>query len=593
MKILGLHDSHNANAALISDGRIVRAVEEERFSRIKNHDGLSRGNRGPVQAAAWCLEAADGEIDAVALPLDDPHTIGFRAWKSLLDDVQAHPERAARLRFATECDREVFGKYGVDPSEYHSLPSAVQRHRVKGLMGILSELGLEGIPVHHMNHHLAHHASAYYCSGRPRGLSLTLDGRGDDLAGMVCRAGDGRLEVLAEVNYTDSIGHFYSAVTVALGFKAVRHEGKVTGLASYKPSNPDLVGRFRELVSATPDGNMRSRLVDGVPMGPYPHAKFGAYIEKIRALCAGYDRETVAASAQQVLEEVAVAWAAHWLEATGEQDVFLSGGVFANVKLNQRIWELPQVRYVYVHPGMTDSGLGIGAALEVYHRSRETAGASYEPVSLDNVFLGPEYSEAEMEEALKEEGLRYRRPAELELEVAKAIVESRIVARFDGRLEYGPRALGNRSILYHTKDRTVNNWLNQQLERTEFMPFAPVTLYEKASDCYNIPEGKDAWFTANFMTITFDCKEEMAAQSPAVVHVDNTARPQLIQEKDNPGYYQILKHYYEITGIPSIVNTSFNLHEEPIVCTPKEAVRSFRFSNLHLLAMGPFLAEQP
>jgi len=185
--------------------------------------------------------------------------------------------------------------------------------------------------------------------------------------------------------------------------------------------------------------------------------------------------------------------------------------------------------------------------------------------------------------------LKKEKPDNIEQEIAKVLAEGKVVARFDGRMEYGPRALGNRSILYQPNDVSVNDWLNKKLKRTEFMPFAPVTMADHADKCYKNLKGQE--YAAGFMTIAMDCTDFMKNTSPGVVHVDGTARPQLVSRKDNESYYKIIEEYNKITGIPGIINTSFNMHEEPIVCSPEDAVRAFKDSQLDYLAIGPYLVS--
>jgi carbamoyltransferase len=208
---------------------------------------------------------------------------------------------------------------------------------------------------------------------------------------------------------------------------------------------------------------------------------------------------------------------------------------------------------------------------------------------MQHAYLGAEFSDGEISEELDRCGLNYIRCEEIEREVALLLSKGYVVARFNGRMEYGPRALGNRSILYQPTDRSVNDWLNKDLKRTEFMPFAPSTLAEYASQSYlNIEGATDA---ARFMTITFNCTDWMKKHCPGVVHIDGTARPQLIQRESNPSYFKIIDEYRKLTGLTSVINTSFNIHEEPIVCTPADAVRAFRFGNLDYLAIGKFLVK--
>jgi len=233
---------------------------------------------------------------------------------------------------------------------------------------------------------------------------------------------------------------------------------------------------------------------------------------------------------------------------------------------------------------MGDDGLSYGAVL--WKLSQEN---SLKPQQLKDVYLGMEYSEDEIKKAISESKLKSDYYEEIEEVIAELISKNKIVARFNGRMEHGPRALGNRSILYQAIDPAINDWLNKRLNRSDFMPFAPVTLSEYANKCYKNLEGAE--YAAKFMTITFDCTDYMKKNSPAVVHVDGTARPQLVSKQDNLSYYKIVKAYHKLTGIPSIVNTSFNMHEEPIVCTPEDAIRSFKEGHLDYLAIGNYLIK--
>jgi carbamoyltransferase len=210
-----------------------------------------------------------------------------------------------------------------------------------------------------------------------------------------------------------------------------------------------------------------------------------------------------------------------------------------------------------------------------------------QPFTLENVYLGPDYSDTEIAEELRKENLQFTVSDCIEKEIAELLHKNKVVARFNGRMEYGPRALGNRSILYQAKEPEVNQWLNKQLGRTEFMPFAPATLYEDRNKCYMNVEGAE--HAAEFMTITFDCTDWMKKHSPAAVHIDGTARPQLVRKEVNPSFYQIIEEYKKLSGISSVVNTSFNMHEEPIVCTPYDAIRAFKLGHLDYLAINNLL----
>jgi len=399
-------------------------------------------------------------------------------------------------------------------------------------------------------------------------LCITLDGYGTGLAGSVSQAIGGKIKRLHGIEYPNSLGTLYEHVTSSLGFKPSRHEGKIVGLASY--GDPDILTPILLSRIEQTDGDFKIFEANNVYFSRY--------------LASHFPKIDVAAAYQNVLEVVATNFVKYWVKKTGIDTVVLSGGVTANVKLNQRIFEIEGVNNIFVYPNMGDGGCGTGAAL--YHSQTEER-----KPTISNAYFGPDFSDDEIAKELKEAGLEFTKPDHLAKEVAELIHSGKVVARFDGRMEYGPRALGNRSIMYHAREPEVNQWLNKRLGRTEFMPFAPVTLYEaREKYFFNI---KGAEHTAEFMTVTFDCTDQMKKDCPAAVHIDGTARPQLIRREVNPGYYDILKEYEKISGISSLINTSFNMHEEPIVCTPFDGIRAFLQGNLDYLAIGLFLVKQP
>ena len=416
---------------------------------------------------------------------------------------------------------------------------------------------------------MSHAAAAYFASGFDRALIVTLDGYGSGLAGSVSVGEGSRIRRIHRLEYPHSLGTFYESVTSSLGFKPSRHEGKIVGLAAY--GDPEILlhlilGRFVQ-----ESGNFRIIESNNI--------YFSRYLASL------FPKVDVAAAYQRALEIVATNYIRHYVQQTGIDTVVLAGGVVANVKMNQRILEIPEVQRVFIYPNMGDGGCGTGAA---FLASREVL---KERQPYETVYFGPDYSEEEMAVELQAAGLPFEQVLPIEPIIARLIHEGRVVARFNGRMEYGPRALGNRSILYRATEPEVNQWLNQRLGRTEFMPFAPVTLFEERHRCYNNISGAE--FAAQFMTITFDCTEFMRRNCPAAVHVDGTARPQLIREEVNPSYYQIVREYNRLSRIPSLINTSFNMHEEPIVNSPKDAIRAFLQGNIDYLAMGNFLVAHP
>jgi carbamoyltransferase len=398
---------------------------------------------------------------------------------------------------------------------------------------------------------------------------------------------------VASVGSFDSLGNLYSYVTHLSGFQAEKHEGKVTGLAA--AGEPRYAGVLRRFVRYDDPGGIRYP----VPMYHRSALRRLAAALPAEALTEA-GRADLAASVQLVLEEVATAFVRHWLRRTGLRRLAVAGGVFANVKLNQRLHELEEVDELWVYPAMDDGGLAVGGALL---EQAEARGA--EPLGLkgrlDHVYLGPGIGEREAADAvsaaglsaagLSAAGLSATKPADPYGAVAELLAGGAVVAVCTGAMEHGPRALGHRSILYRADDPSVDHWLNRRLRRSDFMPFAPATLAEHAGDLYRGLDG--ARDPARFMTLTFDCTPKMRAQSPAVVHVDGTARPQLVDAATAPELHAILTAYHRLTSVPTVINTSFNLHEEPIVCTAEEAVRAFLEGQLDHLLLGPLLVSAP
>lgn len=595
----------DSTACLVRDGQLLGAIAEERLSRIKQHRGF------PYLAIDALLKEFNiqaSEIDRVVYaffdaakedslkrtscekyfqiwndyPVDDmyaklknlPHYLadGVELPGMSKDSLYAKKEWYKEAFYTLVSKSATFGKM----LEKNLFPKWVKESHETHVKYFTGELipGLEKLGLRDklftVEHHQAHAATAYYTSGFSETLIMTLDGYGSGLGGSVSLGKNGKIERLHNLDYPNSFGEFYAAVTSSLGFSPNRHAGKILGLAAY--DSPDVLYDTVRSFFVVKDGCIHEHL---------PHSIL--YIT--RYLATKFPKPTMAAAYQKVLEVVVCEYISFYLKKHRIKNLVLSGGVFANVKLNQRLLALPDVENIFIHPNMGDGGNSYGAVL-VYQSKKGIT-----PSRLDNVYWGPEYSDAYVEEVLKESGVEYESFEYIEKEIAQLLDEGRIVARFAGRMEYGPRSLGNRSILYHGRDPSVNLWLNHQLSRTEFMPFAPATLFEQRDKCYKNTKGGE--YTAEFMTLTVDCTEFMVKSCPAAVHVDGTARPQLVRAEANLSYYNIINEYFKITGIPSVINTSFNMHEEPIVCTPQDALNAFKRGNLDYLAIGPFLVWGP
>ena len=577
MRVLGLGDGFGAGAALVEDGAIRFAVSEERLSRIKNHSGYYHGFPDRSVAAAFEATGWDpASIDRVAISNFAFPPLPLRLLALSRSRPLGEKEFLDRHEFSRTVNSRLYSVFSERPSG-----SALARGSIAVYGAALSRrlerrFGLRA-PLAFVDHHRCHAASAYYTQPEDGCLVATLDCHGDGLSGTLCLADGGRLERIATFPATDSLGSFYAAITSHLGFHHHRHEGKVTGLAAYGDPEPALPDMQRMIAWDPEARRLRSRL---------GRNQFTAIARVADLLSRRYTREEIAAAAQRHLERIAVEIVRDRLRETGRRRLLLAGGVFANVKLNQRLNELPEVEYLFVHPGMGDEGLPVGAALAACadvgrHRLER----------LRDVFLGPELDAARVERAIAASGLPHRRVVGIEAKVAELLAARRLVARCSGALEYGPRALGNRSILFHAGDPTANEWLNKSLRRSEFMPFAPATLAERAGECY--AKVASAAYAAEFMTVCFDVSPAFRERCPAVVHVDGTARPQLVTEWGNPGLHRILGEYERRTGIGTLVNTSFNIHEEPIVCSPEDALRAFATANLDVLALGDHLVWRP
>ncbi len=529
------------------------AVAEERLCRTKYAGGF------PTMAVQACLDSEQLDITDidVVLPANRHHFL---------------PRLTRKMLPTKEHDY-----FGALHKSYLYLQSAMARGRAvawatERLSGMLLKRRFPQLAPF-VDHHTAHAYSAYLTSGFKDCVAVTADNMGDGFSSKVFQCRGGLCEFQYGSTARHSPGQFYGEIAQLLGYHNLM-AGKVTGLAAYGDPTP-AYGLMEELFSlnkerthfVTPDLMWRSK-----KRGPY------------KALST-MKPEDVAAAAQKRLEDVMVEYVANATKTLGLQDVVLAGGTFANVVVNQRIRQLPNVRNVYIHPAMTDQGISMGAGLA--HLAEQGMATNKR---LQSVYLGPTILESEMEEAIEEAGLPSSRPSNFAAAVADELVAGRVVVRVDGRMEYGPRALGNRTIMYKTDDPSVNHWLNAKLNRTEFMPFAPVTLADQALHCYEDMSGGE--LAARYMTMTFHVTDQMKEQSPGVVHLDGTARPQIIHEEDNPGYHAILCEFFERTGTPSLINTSFNMHKEPIVCTAQDAVRAFVASGLDRMALGPYLVEQ-
>ncbi len=557
--VLGLIDSQNdCGACVVEDGRVLSAVNEERLTGRKLQGGF------PTESLEEVLDIAGlgyGDVDVIAvsgLLTPPPYARLVRGIQEIECDVRAS-KKEGPVSVVSDLVKFRFGLNIIEPT------STAGRNLSRTIPALIRKdlpRPLRDTPIVPIDHHITHLAGAYFISGRDEVLAITADGQGDGRSLSVAKCEGGAIDIVHEMSANDSFGLFYSEVTRWMGFLRHRHEGKTLGLSAHGDAAAvDIEFPFTD---------------EGVYTGRLGRA---AQSDLARSF-AGYRKEDVAAWVQHNLEERMTALVDRLVERTGIPHLALSGGVFANVRLNQRLWELPSVKSVFVVPHMGDGGCAMGAAL---------AWARPRPRLLDDVFLGRSYTDDEVERSLDRSGVGHERPADRESTVADLLAKGDVVGRFHGRAEWGPRALGNRSILLQATDGKVLDWLNERLKRTEFMPFAPLVLEEEVRKCFKRVSG--ARQPAAYMTITFDTTTWMREHCPGAVHVDGTARPQIVSARTTPMLHKILALYHEATGLPVLINTSFNLHESPMVYRPEDAIRSYKAGAVDHLAIGPFLAS--
>ncbi|MCS6817907.1 MAG: carbamoyltransferase [Blastocatellia bacterium] len=569
--ILGVNAYHgDASAALVVDGQLVAAAEEERFARVKHIAGF------PHQAIAYCLKAAGitpREITHIAISRNPRARLHRKLWAALthrprLDRIGDRVKNAIRLR---DVKATLAHGLGVDPRDLRA-------------------------EVHYVEHHRAHLASAFFVSGFDEAALLSVDGMGDFVSTMWGIGRGSRMRIMGVVPFPHSLGILYTAVTQYLGFPHYGDEYKVMGLSAY--GEPTYLDFFRQIVRV--DGDLGFRLdlshfihhVEGVSMtwdegapvlGPLYSSKLVHALGPPREPGAPIEprQEQIAASLQAVLEEVMLALLVRLYERTRVKAVCLAGGVALNCVVNGKILQQTPFERVYIQPAASDAGTSIGAAFFVWHEHLKRPRA----FTMEHAYWGPEWSESEIRETLHRYDLPARRLSSEEMvqTVARALAEGKIVGLFQGRMEFGPRALGNRSILADPRRPEMKDLLNRRVKNREpFRPFAPSIVEEAVGEYF------EQTHPSPFMLMAYPARPEKRALIPAALHVDGTGRVQTVSRAVNPLFWEILVRFGSLTGVPVLINTSFN-ENEPIVCHPEEAIRCFQRTQMDLLAIGPYL----
>ncbi len=567
MIYLGIsEDLFDAGVTLVEDDKIVFASNEERYTRRKNEGGFPRQSLHALLEYTG-IDLVDIDHVCVCGHMTPPLPVRiFPFLHGWLFD--AHREREETL-FKKVVDLVMFHT-PVSRTSEQSLSRRLTRRLLPVVMRRALPPGLRRTPIHFSEHHRAHAAGAWFCSGFEEALCLTADGMGDGLSMTVSHAVTGKpIERLWTAPAGSSFGLFFEVLAQAFGFTPCRDEGKITGLAA--------TGNAENVQEPSP-----FTLVDGILTYTGPVGRKGvAWVRD--HLVARYGRADVSAWGQEMLEKYPIEVARDWLRRTSLRNLAVAGGVFANVKLNQHLHELEEVERLFVYPNMGDGGLSLGAICETQ--------GFYSPKQIQHVFLGEAYTDEEIAATLNKAGVSFEYVPDPERCVARLLAQDKIVGRFCGSMEWGPRALGNRSILVRAVDPNITGRLNQMLSRSDFMPFAPALPAEDAEAyCLGVEAARH---TAEFMTVCFRCTDRMQLEHGPVVHVDGTARAQLVNKENNPSFHRILTELKKQVGSGVVLNTSFNIHEEPIVRTPEHAVNAFLASGLDALIIGNYLVKQP
>src|SRR5215203_327740 len=571
MYTLGINSAfHDSSACIIKDGQLIAAAEEERFTQIKH------GKRPipfstyelPFNAIDYCLKMAGihlSETDHVAYSFDPYLLLGEERGKAKIEIPLEPGMETGPSKWTSPWDPLFLSSIVNAPGQ---LIDGYPHHLQKRFKGAEQN----NLQWHFVDHHIAHAASAYYPSPFKSSAVLTLDGRGEIATTTYSIGRSNELIRIGQVNMPHSLGLLYERVTSYLGFLHSSDEYKVMALASY--GKPLFVNDFRDMIHLTGNGQYsidNERLEER--FGP-SRLKNDPFTEH---------HFNIAHSLQFVLEET-VLELVHWLhKETGDEDLCMAGGVALNCVLNARIRDKGPFKNIWVQPASGDAGTSLGAAIWMDMQEHKATNKNYQ---MPHAYWGPDYSDEEIEKFLLWAKVPFRKLKNIADETADILIQDKIIGWLQGRMEFGPRALGSRSILASPINASMQSRLNEVKDREDFRPVAPVVVEEDASQ----------WFEnasdSPFMLFVHHVKQDKADKIPAVRHVDGTARIQTVNQQQHQKYYDLIKAFKQKTGVPVLVNTSFNTLGKPIVCTPRDAVECFWSSPFDALVIGSYLIEK-
>ena len=572
MYTLGINAAfHDSAACIVKDGILLAATEEERFTHFKH------GKR-PVPFSTWELpfHAIDYCLKVAGIHINDVDHVAYSFDPYLIIGEKYRGKETIEIPF--EEGRSHLNEDFGNPWEPLFLSSIINapgqlrdgwpHHLQQRFIGC--NIGRQ--KWHFVEHHIAHAASAFNCSPFKTAAVMTVDGRGETATTTYNIGHCQQLDRIGQVNLPHSLGLLYEDVTTHLGFLHSSDEYKVMALASY--GKPEFVNDFREIAQIGTNGQYtinNQNLTERFGPKRLRHEEFTAF------------HFNIAHSLQLVLEEAMLELTGWLQQETGGENLCLAGGVALNCVANARIRDKGFFKNIWVQPASGDDGTALGAALWVDAQERKSNEKTF---VMDHCYWGPQYTDAEIEKQLKLWKVPYRRLQNIAEETADILAQDKIIGWYQGRMEFGPRALGSRSILASPINPAMQARLNEVKDREDFRPVAPVVLQEKAHEWFNNAD------YSPFMLFIYDVKEDKADKIPAVRHTDGTARIQTINEQQHKDYYDLLKAFERKTGVPVLVNTSFNTLGKPIVCTPRDAVECFWSSPFDALIIGSFVIEK-
>jgi len=575
LKILGINGlGVMPSACLVIDGKLIAFAEEERFTRHKGSFGAM-----PAHASKYCLHSA-------GLNLKDIDYVAF-GWNASLYRFYMPLFVAKTFVMHAGKSQDAYNFYRVLDELIKYRPGSVKRY----LKEMFLNVGLGGMmpPVHFIPHHLSHAASTFYTSGFDKAHILVIDGSGEDRCTSVFKGNGRNITPVMTFKIPHSLGWFYQSITEYLGFSPNSHEGKTMALAAYGKPDADILQKLKKMICYDEKGNYTynpdfsfsgahssGRIYSDLMVQHLGEARKAG--EPITAY-----HQNIAYSAQFILEEIVQRLVLQISKLPGYGGkLCIAGGVGLNCKMNGAVAILNEVEEIFVPPLSGDSGTALGAALCLAQLKGDN------PVQkMEHAYWGPEYSNFEIEALLKQCKARYTKHNDIALTTARLLAENKILGWFQGRMEAGQRALGARSILANPQDKKMSNTINEEVKgRESWRPFAASIIYEYRDKFVTKPQ------PSAFMAISFNVKPEAVNKIAAAVHIDNTTRPQFVKKEDNPRYWKLISEFGNITGVYALLNTSFNTNEEPIVCTPQQALKCFYGSGMDYLAIGDFLVEK-